>query len=74
MDVCITESLSWIFETQHCKSTIVQYKIKIRDFPGSPVAKTLRSPCGNLGLMPGQRTGSQMPQLRPGTAKINEYK
>ena len=66
MDICITESLSWIFETQHCKSTIVQYKIKTRDFPGGPAAKTQLPMWG-----PGFDSWSQ---LRLGTAKINKYK
>ena len=73
MDICITESLSWILETPHCKSTRVQYKVKIRDFHGGPVTKIPCSQCRDLGFIPGQRSGSQMPQLRPGTAKINKY-
>ena len=72
MDICITESLSWILETPHCKSTIVQYKI-IRDFPGGPVTKIPCSQCRDLGFIPDQGTGSQIPQLRPGTGKINKY-
>ena len=44
------------------------------DFPGGPVAKTLRSQCTGLGLIPGQGTRSRMPQLRPGTAWMKEKK
>ena len=44
-------------------------KKKKWDLPGDPVAKTLRLPAGSLGSVPGQGTGSHMPQLRPGAAK-----
>ena len=46
------------------------------DFPGGPVAKTLSSKAGGLGLIPVQGARSHMPQLRvhmpqwkPGTVK-----
>ena len=35
-----------------------------RDFPDSPVVKTLRAQFRGLGLTPGQGTKSHMPQLR----------
>ena len=34
------------------------------DFPGGPVAKIPCSQCRGLGVIPGQRTRSHMPQLR----------
>ena len=40
-----------------------------RDFPGGPVAKTLRCQCRVQGSIPGQGTRSSMLQLRPGAAK-----
>ena len=46
------------------------------DFPGGPVARTPAPNAGGLGSIPGQGTGSHMPQLRvhmlqlrPGVAK-----
>ena len=44
-------------------------KKALRDFPGSPVAKTLHSQCQWPGSIPGQGNRSHMPQLRPHTAK-----
>ena len=40
----------------------------VEDFPGGPVAKTLSraSSVEDPGLIPGRRTRSHMPQLRPG--------
>ena len=43
-------------------------ELQNRDFPGGPVAKTLRSQSG-LGLTPSQGTRSCMPQLGPSAAK-----
>ena len=40
-----------------------------RDFPGGPGAKTLTPNLGGQASIPGQGTGSHMPQLRRGTAK-----
>ena len=39
------------------------------NFPGGSVVKTMPSNGGELSSIPGQGTGSHMPQLRPGTAK-----
>ena len=39
------------------------------NFPGGPVAKTLTPNAGGQGSIPGQRTRSHMPQLRPSMAK-----
>ena len=39
------------------------------NFPGGPVAKTLTPNAGGQGSIPGQRTRSHMPQLRPSAAK-----
>ena len=40
-------------------------KLHVRDFPGGPMAKTLRSQCvGGSGSDPGQGTRFRMPQLK----------
>ena len=57
------------------------YKMKDWDFPGGPAGKTLCSQCRGLGSITAWGTRSRMhaatkrsrvPQLRPGTAKINK--
>ena len=45
-------------------SIISSFKNHFGDFPGGPVAKTLCSNAGGLGLIPGQGTRSHMPLLR----------
>ena len=47
-------------------------KIQAPGLPSGLVAKTLATNAGGLGSIPGQRTRSHMPQLRPSTAKINK--
>ena len=39
-------------------------KIKYKDFPGGPVAKTPYSQCREPGFNPGRGTRSQMTQLK----------
>ena len=48
---------------------VVTKKIRNRDFPHGPVAKTLLLVQGGKGSIPGQGTRSHMPQVRPSTAK-----
>ena len=45
--------------TQHCKSTILQLKKKVRDFPGGPVVKNPPYNAGDAGSITGQ--GTKMP-------------
>ena len=39
-------------------------QVIMQDFPGGPVAKTPHSQCRGPGFIPGQGTGSHMPQLK----------
>ena len=45
------------------------FKYVSLDFPGGPVAKTPTPNAGGQGSIPGRRTRSHMPQLRPSAAK-----
>ena len=47
--------------------TLLMLVLKCRDFASGPVAKTPKG--GGLGLISGQETRSNMPQLRPSTVK-----
>ena len=46
-------------------------RTKEGDFPGGPVAKTLRSQCRGPGLIPGQGTRSHLLQLRAHIPQLN---
>ena len=50
----------------------IHSKIQATGLPSGLVAKTLTPSAGGLGSIPGQRTRSHIPQLRPSTAKINK--
>ena len=64
------DSLCWTVETiiiQACKANYTPIKInfkKIKDFPGGPVAKTLRSQCRGPRFNSWSKTRSHMMQLR----------
>ena len=49
-------------------------KVKTRDFPGGPVAKTPSSHARGLGSIPGQGTRSHMPKLTPREAQKERKK
>ena len=44
-------------------------KVKTRDFPGGPVAKTPSSHARGMASIPGQGTRSHMPKLTPREAQ-----
>ena len=52
----------------------VRVKGNLGDFPGGPVAGTLRSQCKGPGSIPGQGARAHMLQLRPRTAKKKKKK
>ena len=47
---------------------------RVRNFPGGPGAKPLRSQCRGPSSVPGQGTRSHKAQLRPGAAKLKKKK